>query len=58
MTPKIITVPPETPLKDVVKKMYTMAIRHLVIAEGENGENILGIFSIRDVMRQLTIEWA
>ena len=55
MTPKIISVGPETILKDVVKKMYTMAIRHIVI---EENSQVVGIFSIRDVMRQLTLDWA
>lgn len=52
MTPKIISVTPNQPVVDVIQKMYTMAIRHMaVMQEGQ----LLGIFSIRDLMRHLLV---
>ena len=52
MTPKLICVPPSTPIKEVVQKMYTMAIRHMLVMEGGQ---LKGIFSQRDMMRHLLV---
>jgi len=52
MTPKIISFPPDTPLLEVVKKMYTMAIRHMAIMEGGK---VIGVFSLRDCLRLMLV---
>jgi len=52
MTAKLITASPQTTIREVVQKMYTMAMRHMVIKEGEQ---VVGIFSLRDLLRRLLV---
>ena len=53
MTPKIISVTPDTKMSEVLKKMYTNAMRHMVIMENDK---LIGIFSLRNLLRKLITE--
>lgn len=50
---EIFTVPPDTPLQDAVKLMVNMKIGAILVKENDN---IVGIWSERDLMRNVLIE--
>jgi len=54
MTPwkDVITVTPETPIKEALRIMIENGIRHLVVV---SGEKVLGIISMRDLCAALLV---
>ncbi|RLG45209.1 MAG: histidine kinase [Thermoproteota archaeon] len=53
MTPNIITISPETPVKEAARIMVENKIRHLPITEQDK---IVGIISDRDILRALVAQ--
>lgn len=51
MSARPITVSPSSPLEQILQIMRTRAIRHLLVADGEQ---LVGVVSSRDIRRPLT----
>lgn len=51
MTSPVFTVPPKTPLKEVLKTMLDLRVRHLPVSE--DGKTLLGILSLRVVLQAM-----
>jgi CBS domain-containing protein len=51
MTPAVFTVPPETPAREVVKRMLELKVHHLFVVD--SGHALVGVISPLDVLRHL-----
>jgi CBS domain-containing protein len=52
------TVPPDTPVGEVLDKMISESIGCVVIVDDEDGEKVVGIFSERDALMKLNVDAA
>ncbi len=54
MTPVIFSVKPETPMKEIARRMVKYGIHHIFV-RGKNGESLAGIVSSFDILKQVAM---